>query len=231
MTETSSAISAVLLSLQVSLWCVVVMLIPGITAGYVLARKQFPGKLLFDAAIHAPLVMPPVVTGYLLLLLLGNKGFIGSRLAEWFGIQLAFDWKGAVLAAAVVGFPLMVRSVRLAIELVDTHLEQAAQSLGASPFQTFRTITLPLAFPGILTGVVLAFARSLGEFGATITFVGSIPGETQTLPLAIFAYIQVPGKEQAALALAAVSIVMSLTALMVSELLASRMRHRRAELP
>ncbi|MCL4219562.1 MAG: molybdate ABC transporter permease subunit, partial [Candidatus Hydrogenedentes bacterium] len=210
MTETSSAISAVLLSLQVSLWCVVVMLIPGITAGYVLARKQFPGKLLFDAAIHAPLVMPPVVTGYLLLLLLGNKGFIGSRLAEWFGIQLAFDWKGAVLAAAVVGFPLMVRSVRLAIELVDTHLEQAAQSLGASPFQTFRTITLPLAFPGILTGVVLAFARSLGEFGATITFVGSIPGETQTLPLAIFAYIQVPGKEQAALALAAVSIVMSL---------------------
>lgn len=231
MTETSSAISAVLLSLQVSLWCVVVMLIPGITAGYVLARKQFPGKLLFDAAIHAPLVMPPVVTGYLLLLLLGNKGFIGSRLAEWFGIQLAFDWKGAVLAAAVVGFPLMVRSVRLAIELVDTHLEQAAQSLGASPFQTFRTITLPLAFPGILTGVVLAFARSLGEFGATITFVGSIPGETQTLPLAIFAYIQVPGKEQAALALAAVSIVMSLTALMVSELLASRMRHRREELP
>jgi molybdate transport system permease protein len=229
MNLTPDEMTALWLSMKVALACTVVIAVPGVACGWLLARRRFPGKLFVDAVVHAPLVMPPVVTGYLLLRLLGQHGAVGQWLHGWFGISLAFSWHGAVIASAVMGFPLMVRSVRLAIDLVDPRLEQAAVSLGARPLRAFLTVTLPLAGPGILTGLVLAFARSLGEFGATITFVGNIAGETRTLPLAVFTYVQTPGGDQAALRLVVISVLLSIGALIVSEILARRMRQRLGE--
>jgi len=212
------------LSLQVGLLCVVISLPFAIFLGWLLARKDFRGKLILDGLCHLPLVLPPVVTGYLLLLLLGRRGFLGQILNNWFDFQIAFTWKGAVLAASVVGFPLMLRAVRLAIENVDPRLERAARTLGAHPFHAFFSITLRLATPGLLVGSLLAFARSLGEFGATITFVSNIAGETRTLPLAIFTYINQPDGEAAAARLVIISIILSLGALIASETVMRKMK-------
>lgn len=214
--------SAMMLSLKISLWSVGIILIPGIYMGWLLARRDFIGKSLLDGIIHLPLVMPPVVTGYLLLLSLGRQGFIGKWLYQQFDITLAFSWWGAVLATALMSFPLMVRSIRLSISAIDSKLEQAARSLGASALNSFFTITLPLAIPGIITGSILAFARSLGEFGATITFVGNIEGETRTLPLAIYTYIQVPDGAEPAQRLLIISVVIALGALLFSGLIERR---------
>lgn len=219
---TSAEWSALLLSLRVAGWSVVIMLVPGIAVAWLLARKRFPGKVLLDALVHLPLALPPVVVGYLLLLALGRRGWIGGALHDYWAIDIAFTWKGAAIASAVMGFPLLVRGVRLAIELVDQRIEQAARTLGASPMRVFFTITLPLAMPGVVAGLMLAFARSLGEFGATITFAGNIEGMTRTLPVAIFTYTQMPGGDAPALRLALISIGVSFAALVVSELLARR---------
>lgn len=219
---TPEEISALGLSIKVGLWCVSVACVPGVLAGWVLARKNFFGKTILDGLLHLPLVLPPVATGYLLLLAFGNQGFIGKWLNEVLGVSVAFTWKGAVIASAVMGFPLMVRSVRLSMELVEPRLEEAARTLGAGPWRVFFTITLPLSLPGILTGLILAFARSLGEFGATITFVSNIVGETRTLPLAIFTYTQVPGGDEPALRLVALSVVLAFSALLASEIMARR---------
>ena len=191
-----------------------------------LARRNFPGKSVFDAVVHLPLVLPPVVIGYFLLLALGRRGPLGAPLEEYFGIVVAFRWTGAAIAAAVMGFPLMVRAIRLSVEAVDSGLEAAARTLGAARWRVFCTITLPLALPGILTGALLSFARGLGEFGATITFVSNIPGETRTLPLAIYSLTQVPGGDAAALRLSVIAIVLSLLALMVSEWLVREAQRR-----
>ncbi|GJD89999.1 Molybdenum transport system permease protein ModB [Methylobacterium hispanicum] len=199
----------------------------GLGVAYLLARGRFWGKTLLDMAVHLPLVLPPVVTGYLLLLAFGRRGPVGSVLAE-FGIVLAFRWTGAALACAVMGFPLLVRAIRLSIEAVDSKLEQAAATLGASPPQVFAQVTLPLILPGILAGLVLCFAKAMGEFGATITFVSNIPGETQTLPSAIYALTQVPGGEAGAMRLALISIVVSMSALLLSEILARGVARRLA---
>ncbi|NDJ58395.1 molybdate ABC transporter permease subunit [Enterobacteriaceae bacterium 4M9] len=217
---------AVLLSLRVSTLAVLVSLPFGILFAWVLVRCRFPGKALLDSIIHLPLVLPPVVVGYLLLVLLGRRGVIGSWLYDWFGISFAFSWRGAVLAAAVMSFPLMVRAIRLALEAVDIKLEQAARTLGAGRWRVFCTITLPLTLPGIIVGTVLAFARSLGEFGATITFVSNIPGETRTIPSAMYTLIQMPGGESAAARLCVISIVLALASLLVSEWLARKSRQR-----
>jgi len=214
---------AVRLSLRVALWAMTTSLIPGIIVALVLARGRFWGKSLLDGLVHLPLVMPPVVTGYLLLLLLGRRGPLGQFLDEHLGIVFAFRWTGAALACAVMGFPLMVRAIRLSIEAVDRRLEEAARTLGAGPVWVFLVITLPLAVPGIIAGMILSFARSMGEFGATITFVSNIPGETQTLPSAIYTLTQVPGGDAPALRLTLISIAISLCALMVAELLARRL--------
>ncbi|HEX5539026.1 MAG TPA: molybdate ABC transporter permease subunit [Methylophilaceae bacterium] len=211
-----------LLSLKVAFWCTMVICVPGIAVAWLLARKSFAGKSLLNSLVHLPLVLPPVVPGFLLLILLGNQGLVGKWLHNTFGITLAFTWVGAVVASAVMAFPLMVRAVRLAISQVDSGLEAAAQSLGASPLRVFFTVTLPLAVPGILTGLMLAFSRSLGEFGATITFVGNIAGETRTLPLAIFTYTQVPGGEVPAMRLVILSLLLAFGALMLSEVLERR---------
>ncbi|HLX23480.1 MAG TPA: molybdate ABC transporter permease subunit [Usitatibacter sp.] len=211
------------LSLKVALWGLAVSLPFAVAIAFVLARKDFPGKTIFDAAVHLPLVLPPVVVGYALLVLFGTQGPIG-RLLEPLGIVLIFRWTGAALAAAIMGFPLMVRAIRLSIEAVDPRLESAARTLGASRSRVFFTVTLPLAASGVITGALLAFARSLGEFGATITFVSNIPGETRTLPLAIYTYTQVPGGDAQALRLSIFSVVLSLAALAFSEWLARR-RH------
>jgi molybdate transport system permease protein len=192
-----------------------------------LARARFPGKILVDGLVHLPLVLPPVVTGYLLLIGFGRRGPIGAFLDQTFGLVFAFRWTGAALASAVMGFPLLVRAVRLSIEAVDRKLEDAAASLGARRVSVFATITLPLILPGLIAGAVLAFAKALGEFGATITFVSNIPGETQTIPSAIYTALQVPDGEAAAIRLSVVSIVISLSALVLSELLARRMRGAR----
>lgn len=184
---------AVLLSLQVSGIAVLCSLPFGILMAWVLVRCRFPGKAILDSVIHLPLVLPPVVVGYLLLIGLGRRGMIGEKLYEWFGFSFAFSWRGAALASAVIAFPLMVRAIRLALEAVDSRLEQAARTLGAGRWRVFFTITLPLTLPGIIVGTVLAFARSLGEFGATITFVSNIPGETRTIPLAMYTLIETPG--------------------------------------
>lgn len=215
-------ISALLLSLEVSFWCVLVVLVPGIFIGWVLAKKEFRGKSLLDGFVHLPLVLPPVVTGYLLLLAFGTQGFWGKLLNEVFGLTFAFDFKGAVLASTVVSFPLMVRAVRLSIELVEPRLEQAASTLGASKIRVFFTVTLPLSLTGVLTGLILTFARSLGEFGATVTFVSNIEGETRTLPLAIFTYIQIPNGEESAFRLVLISVVLSFLALLGSEFFARK---------
>jgi molybdate transport system permease protein len=209
------------LSLKVAFLSVVASLPVALAMALLLARRDFPGKSLLDAVIHLPLVLPPVVVGYFLLLLLGTRGPLGSWL-EPLGIVVAFRWTGAAIACAVMGFPLMVRAMRLSIEAIDRRLEAAAETLGAGRMGVFLTITLPLALPGVVTGMLLSFARSLGEFGATITFVSNIPGETQTLPLAIYALTQVPGGDEQALRLCVLSIVLSLLALVASELLVRR---------
>jgi len=210
------------LSLKVSFLAVAVSLPAGIGAAWVLSRYRFPGKGLVDGLIHLPLVLPPVVTGYLLLVLLGRKGIIGGFLYNTFGITLAFTWKGAAVAAAVMAFPLLVRAVRLSADAVDPGLEDAARTLGAGRMRVFFTITLPLMVPGIITGTILAFARSLGEFGATITFVSNIRGETQTLPLALYSLTQVPDGEAGALRLCIISVALAMSALLLSEWMARR---------
>ena len=215
---------AIRLSLQVAFLSVSVSLPLGILFAWVLARRRFPGKTLLDGIIHLPLVLPPVVVGYALLLLFGRNGALGAPLHDWFGVTIAFTWQGAAVAAAVMGFPLMVRAIRLSLESMDRGLEEAARTLGAGRVAVFRTITLPLIAPGVLTGVILAFARSLGEFGATITFVSNIPDETRTLPIALYTYTQVPGGDAQALRLAAIAVILALAALLGSEILARRMR-------
>jgi molybdate transport system permease protein len=212
----------VALSLRVAGVAVLVSLPLAIAAAYLLARYRFPGRMLLDALIHLPLVLPPVVIGFALLVLFGRQGVIGRVLDDWFGVVFAFRWTGAALASAIMGFPLMVRAIRLSIAAIDTQLEVAAKTLGASTPRVFFTITLPLALPGIVTGVLLAFARGLGEFGATITFVSNIPGETETLPIAIYSFTQVPGGDAMAWRLSAIAVVLSIVALLVSEWLTRR---------
>lgn len=213
----------VLLSLKVSAVATICALPFAIWIAYILARKRFWGHGLVNGLVHLPLVMPPVVTGYLLLVLFGKQGALGAPLYDIFGITLAFRWTGAALAAAIMGFPLMVRAIRLGFEAVDAGLEDAARTLGASRARVFRTITLPMAAPAILAGVVLGFAKALGEFGATITFVAAIPGQTQTIPSAIYGLLQVPDQEGAVVALVCVSITLAMGALVASEWLARRM--------
>lgn len=214
--------TAIDLSLRVATVATLASLPLGVLTAFVLARGRFRGKILLDSLVHLPLVLPPVVTGYALLLLFGRRGPIGLWLECSFGIVLSFRWTGAALACAVMGFPLMVRAIRLGFEAIDRRLEDAAGTLGASPFWVFLTVTLPLALPGIIAGAVLCFAKALGEFGATITFVSNIPGETQTIPSAIFNYTQVPGGDAGALRLSIVAVIIAMAALVVSELLARR---------
>ena len=208
---------ALALSLKVSFWATVISLPLGVLVAYALARWRFPGRELLNGLVHLPLILTPVVTGYLLLLAFGRKGIIGQYLDQWFGLVLAFRWTGAVLAAAVMAFPLMVRAIRLAIEAVDPKLEEAAGTLGASRPWVFATVTLPLILPGVIAGAILAFAKAMGEFGATITFVSNIPGQTQTLPSAIYAFLQVPGGDAQAWRLVVVAVVVAMAALLLSE--------------
>src|ERR1700675_2122420 len=212
----------IVLSLKVAFFSVALSLPVAILVAHVLARFDFPGKTLLDAVIHLPLVLPPVVVGFALLLLFGKHGPIGAWLNEWFGIVIAFRWTGAALASAIMGFPLMVRAIRLSISSIDARLETVARTLGGSRIWVFLSITLPLALPGLITGVLLSFARSLGEFGATITFVSNIPGETETLPLAIYTFTQVPGGESQALRLSLIAVVLSTAARAPSECLTRR---------
>jgi molybdate transport system permease protein len=209
----------ILLSLKIALVAVILVLPFAFALAYLLARGRFPGRTLLDAIVHLPLVLPPVVTGWLLLIAFGRNGPIGGWLEHWFGITVMFRWTGAVIAAAVMALPLMVRAMRLSIEAVDARLEGTARTLGAGPWRTFFTITLPLSRAGVMAGLVLGFARSLGEFGATISFVSSIPGQTRTLPIAIYGALQVPGQEGTVVRLAIISVILSLGALVVSELL------------
>lgn len=213
---------AILLSLRVALVAAAAGLPFGIAIAFVLVRARFPGRAIFDAFVHMPLVMPPVVVGYLLLLALGRRGPIGTFLEQSFGVVLAFRWTGAAVAGAIMGLPLMIRAIRLSLEAVDRRLEDAASTLGAGRLEVFLTVTLPLMLPGIIAGSVLMFARALGEFGATITFVGNIPGLTQTLPSAIYENLQVPGGDAAALRLTAIAIVIAFLALAGSEAIARR---------
>jgi molybdate transport system permease protein len=212
----------VLLSLRVGGVAVLISLPVAFALAWLLARGRFPGKLLLDGLVHLPLVVPPVVTGWLLLLAFAPGGPIGGWLESWFGVSVLFRWTGAAIASAVMALPLMVRAMRLSIEAVDRRLEQAAATLGAGRWRVFTSVTLPLSLPGVLAGAVLGFARALGEFGATITFVSSVPGETQTLPLAIYAALQLPGGESQVLRLAAISVLLSLGALLASEIVARR---------
>jgi molybdate transport system permease protein len=229
MTLTAEEWTAVRLSLLVAITATAFSLPPGIAIAYLLARGRFWGKSLLDTLVHLPLILPPVVTGYLLLILFGRHGPIGAVLEQYFGLVFSFRWTGAALACALMGFPLMVRAIRLSIEAVDARLEQAAGTLGASRAWVFLTVTLPLIVPGIIAGLILCFAKAIGEFGATITFVSNIPGETQTLPSAIYTFTQVPGGDAGALRLTAISIAISIAALLASELLARR-AHRYLEL-
>jgi molybdate transport system permease protein len=218
--------NAVRLSVKVAFWAMLASLPFALLIAMLLARVRFWGKSLVNGIVHLPLVLPPVVTGYLLLLTFGKRGWAGQFFAETFGIVFSFRWTGAALACAVMGFPLMVRAIRLSIEAVDRRLEAAAATLGANRGWVFATVTLPLILPGIIAGMILMFAKAMGEFGATITFVSNIPGETQTLPTAIYTYTQVPGGDPYALRLTAVSVAISLAALMISELLARRVGQR-----
>ena len=218
--------TALAISLKVALVASAFSLPFGVLAAWALARKSFPGKTVLNGLIHLPLILPPVVTGYILLILFGRKGPIGAFLDQAFGIVLSFRWTGAALAAAVMGFPLMVRAIRLAIEGLDQGLEAAASTLGASRVQVFKTVSLPLIMPGIITGLILSFAKAMGEFGATITFVSAIPGETKTLAATIYTYTQVPGGDAGAMRLTIVSIVISFAALIASEFLARRAHTR-----
>ena len=217
---------AVSLSLRVAFWATVLSLPIGIFTAYALARWSFVGKQFLNGIVHLPLVLPPVVTGYLLLLTFGRRGPVGEFLEQTFGIIVAFRWTGAVLAAAIMAFPLMVRAIRLSIEAVDPKLEEAASTLGASRAWVFMTVTLPLILPGILAGSILAFAKAMGEFGATITFVSNIPGQTQTLPSAIYAFLQVPGGETSALRLVIIAVVIAMGALLLSEVVSKRIAAR-----
>lgn len=218
---------AVRLSLRVALWATALSLPFGILAAYALSRWRFPGKTLLNGLVHLPLVLPPVVTGYLLLIVFGPQAPMG-RVLDAIGLPVAFRWSGAALAAAVMAFPLMVRAIRLSLDAVDPRLEEAAATLGARPAFVFVTVTLPLCLPGILVGVVLAFAKAMGEFGATITFVSNIPGETRTVPSAIYAFLQVPGGDGAAWRLVVVAIVIAMGALVLSEVLSRRLARRLA---
>lgn len=218
--------TAIWLTLRVALVATIASLPVAIFIAYVLARKSFPGRLLLNGLVHLPLVLPPVVTGYLLLVLFGQQGPIGGILYDIFGISFAFRWTGAALAAAIMAFPLMVRAIRLGFEGVDPGLEDAAATLGASRWRVWRTVTLPLVVPGILAGAILGFAKALGEFGATITFVAAIPGQTQTISTAIYGLLQVPGGEPAVLGLVIVSVILAMGALLISEWLARRMSNR-----
>lgn len=218
--------TAILLSLKVATVATLVATPLGIALAYVLARRNFWGKSLLDALVHLPLVLPPVVTGYLLLLAFGRRGPIGEFLADNFGIVFAFRWTGAALSCGVMSFPLLVRPIRLSIEAVDRRLEQAAETLGAAPWRVFFTVTLPLALPGVLAGMVLGFAKAIGEFGATITFVSNIPGETQTISSAIYSLIQTPDGDTAALRLVIVSAVIAVAALIGAEVFARRATQR-----
>jgi molybdate transport system permease protein len=218
--------NAVRLSIKVATVAMVASLPPGILIALLLARGQFWGKTLLNGLVHLPLILPPVVTGYLLLLTFGKRGPAGAFLAEHFGIVFSFRWTGAALACGVMGFPLMVRAIRLSIEAVDRKMEAAAGTLGANPLWVFGTITLPLILPGLIAGAILSFAKAMGEFGATITFVSNIPNETQTLPSAIYTFTQVPGGDEGALRLTLISIVISMAALVASEVLARRVGRR-----
>ncbi|MFD1881582.1 molybdate ABC transporter permease subunit [Paracoccus pacificus] len=217
---------ALRLSLRVSVWATLASLPLGLLVAHALARWRFPGKQVLNGLVHLPLVLPPVVTGYLLLLTFGRRGWAGQWLDQWFGIVFAFRWTGAVLAAAVMAFPLMVRAIRLSIEAVDGRLEEAAGSLGASHAWVWLTVTLPLILPGVIAGMILAFAKAMGEFGATITFVSNIPGQTQTLPSAIYSFLQIPDGDAQAARLALVSLVVAMSALVLSEILARRIARR-----
>ena len=219
-------LSAIRLSLRVAFWAMLSSLPPAVLVAMVLARGHFWGKALLDGLVHLPLVLPPVVIGYVLLLLFGRRGPLGAPLADYFGIVFAFRWTGAALASAIMGFPLMVRAIRLSIEAIDRRLEDAAGTLGAGPVWVFLVVTLPMILPGIVAGMILSFARSMGEFGATITFVSNIPGETQTLPSAIYTFTQVPGGDAGALRLTAIAIAVSMAALLIAELLARRLGRR-----
>nr|WP_283258453.1 molybdate ABC transporter permease subunit [Pseudomonas sp. GX19020] len=209
--------NAVMLSLRVSFWAVLVSLPFGLFIAHALARWEFPGKQVLNGIVHLPLILPPVVTGYLLLITFGRKGTVGQYLDQWFGIVFAFRWTGAAMAAAVMAFPLMVRAMRLAIEAVDPKLEQASATLGASKPWVWLTVTLPMILPGVIAGCILAFAKAMGEFGATITFVSNIPGQTRTLPSAIYSFMQVPGGEAQAARLVWVAIAIAMAALLLSE--------------
>jgi molybdate transport system permease protein len=216
---------AVALSLKVATWATLASLPPGILVAYALARWRFPGRHVLNGLVHLPLILPPVVTGYLLLLTFGRQGPVGALL-DPIGITFAFRWTGAALAAAIMAFPLLVRAIRLSIEAVDPKLEEAAATLGASRLWVFVTITLPLILPGLLAGAILAFAKAMGEFGATITFVSNIPGQTQTLPTAIYAFLQVPGGEASAIRLVVISVAIAMLALVLSEVFAQRLARR-----
>ena len=217
---------ALTLSLRVGFWAVLCSLPLALGLAWLLARKRFHGRVLLAALVHLPLVLPPVVTGYVLLLLFGRHGPIGVWLESWFGVIVAFRWTGAAIAAAIMGLPLMVRAIQLSLEAVDPGLEQAASGLGAPRWAVFATITLPLALPGLIAGALLGFAKSLGEFGATITFVSNIPGETQTLPIAIYSLLQVPGSDAAVLRLSLLSAAVSLGGVLAAELVAGRLKRR-----
>lgn len=213
---------ALWLSLRVAFWAMLCSLPFGVGFAWLLSRRNFPGKNMLDALLHLPLVLPPVVIGYLLLIGFGRNGFLGRALYDIFGVTIAFTWKGAALASAVMAFPLLVRTVRLSLDAVDRKLEQAARTLGAGPWRVFFTVTLPLSIPGVVAGMVLAFARSLGEFGATITFVSNIPGQTQTLPLALYTMTQVPHGEAAAMRLCVIAVVIAIIALVAANWLEKR---------
>jgi molybdate transport system permease protein len=221
---TDLEIEALKLSIQIAFAAVGFSLPVAVCVAWLLARRNFMGKSILDGIVHLPLILPPVVVGYVLLVSLGRNGFIGGLLHDLFGITLAFTWKGAAVAAAVMAFPLMVRAIRLSLESVDQGLEQAARTLGAGPLRVFATVTLPLASPGILAGAILGFARSLGEFGATITFVSNIPGETRTLPIALYTLTQIPGGEAGAFRLVIISIVVAFAALLASEVMSRRLK-------
>ncbi len=226
MTLTAEETTAMLLSLKVAGTAVAFSLPFGVLIAWLLSRREFYGKTLLNGLVHLPLIMPPVVTGYLLLITFGRRGAVGAFLDQWFGLVFSFRWTGAALAAGVMGFPLLVRSIRLSLDAVDRKLEAAASTLGASPAWVFVTVTLPLILPGIAAGTVLAFAKAMGEFGATITFISNIPGETQTLASAIYTYTQVPGGDLQAMRLTLISIAVSLVALVASEILSRRLAMR-----
>lgn len=219
-------LEAILISLKIAGVAVGWILLPGVAVAWLMARREFRGKALLDGVLHLPLVLPPVVVGYLLLVGLGTQGVLGSWLNQQLGIRLPFTWQGAAVAGGVMAFPLLVRAVRLSLEAVDPELEAAAATLGAGRLRVLLTVTLPLALPGLLTGAVLAFARALSEFGATITFASNIPGETRTLPLALYSLIQTPGGEAAAARLCVLAIIIAMASLVASEWLARRARVR-----